>query len=233
LDGQNEDHAYGEDYNEDPNPRRRDKFIFVAAVLGLALLCGGGSFALCTLLADSIVPPLLSIITAESNPIKVIKTSLPPQSDADKAGSDGEERPVDVPPPVSTAPQPMSTVPIFPESAPAPGPDGASVSPPTPLAQPAPVARVDSLNSPTAVPAPSIPSENQAAAPDAPTPHNGFADKAGTEKDPHRLDTDGSAERGRLHGESAAERPYTACNSTASHQAVRSECTALDCALVE
>ena len=135
----------------------------------LALLGIGGAFAYRALLADSIVPPLLSIIMAESGPKKIIKTSLPPQSDADKA-SGGEERPVDVPPPVSTAPQPVSTVPIFPESAPAAGPGAASVFPPIPLAQPAPVARVDSLNSPPAAPASPIPSANQAAAPDAPTP---------------------------------------------------------------
>jgi hypothetical protein len=167
--GQPEDHTCGEDYDEDPNPRRRDKFIFVAAVFVLALLGIGGAFAYRALLADSIVPPLLSIIMAESGPKKIIKTSLPPQSDADKA-SGGEERPVDVPPPVSTAPQPVSTVPIFPESAPAAGPGAASVFPPIPLAQPAPAARVDSLNSPPAAPASPIPSANQAAAPDAPTP---------------------------------------------------------------
>jgi hypothetical protein len=178
---QPEDHAYGEDYDEDPNPRRRDKFIFVAAVFGLALLGTGGGFAYRALLADSMVPPLLSIITAESGPIKIIKTSLPPPSDADKAGSGGEERPVDVPPPVSTAQQPVFTVPIFPEPAPAPGPGAASVFPPPPLAQPAPVARVDSLNSPPAVPAPSSPSANQAA-PDAPTATTASPTKSGPKK---------------------------------------------------
>jgi hypothetical protein len=185
---QPDDHAYGEDYGEDPNPRRRDRFIFVAAVFGLALLGTGGAFAYRALLADSIVPPLLSIIKAESGPNKIMTTgpasqgSVPPQSDADKAGSSGEERPVDVPPPVSTAPQPVSTAPIFPEPAPAPGPGAASVSPPTPLAQPAPVARVDSLNSPPAAPAPPIPSANQAAAPDAPTPTPASPTKPGPKK---------------------------------------------------
>jgi cell division septation protein DedD len=44
------------------------------------------------------------------------------------------------------------------------------------------VARADSLNSPTAVPAPSIPSANQAAAPDAPTPTTASPTKPGPKK---------------------------------------------------
>jgi hypothetical protein len=173
---QPDDYAYGEDYEEDPNPRRRDKFIFVAAVFGLALLGTGGTFAYRALLADSIVPPLLSIGKAESGPNKITTTSTAsqgtvlPRSDADKAGSSGEERAVDVPPPVSSAPPPVFTAPIFPEPAPAPGPGAASVFPLTPLAQPEPVAGVDSLNSSPAAPAPPIPSANQVAAPDALTP---------------------------------------------------------------
>jgi hypothetical protein len=158
-----DDHAYDEDYEEDPRPRRRGGFIFVAAVFGLALLGAAGAFAYRAPFADSIVPSLLSIIKAESGPIKIIPAStasqgsVSPQADADNARSSErlvrrEERPVDVPPPVSTAPQPVSTAPIFPDSAPAPEPGAASVSPPTPLAEPAP------------------PSANQAAAPGAPPP---------------------------------------------------------------
>jgi hypothetical protein len=173
--------AYGEDYDEDPNPRQRGGFIFVAAVFGLALLGTAGAFAYRALFPDSIVPSLPSIIKAEGGPNKIIPTSttshgsVSPQADADNAGSSErlvprEERPVDVPPPVSTPPQPVSTAPIFADPAPAPGPGAASVSPPTPLAQPAPAARVDSLNSPPAAPAPPIPSANQAAAPAALTP---------------------------------------------------------------
>jgi hypothetical protein len=185
---QPDDYACGEDHDEDPNPRRRDRFIFVAAVFGLALFGTGGAFAYRALFADSIVPPLLSVIKAESGPTKIITTStasqgsVHPQSDADKAGSSGEERPVNVPPPVSTAPQPVSTAPIFPEPAPASGPGAASVFPPTPLAQSAPAARVDSLNSPPAAPAPPIPSANQAAAPDAPTPTPASPTKPGPKK---------------------------------------------------
>jgi hypothetical protein len=167
-----DDHAYGEDYEEDPNPRRRGGFIFVAAVFGLALLGTGGAFAYRALFADSIVPSLPSIIKAEGGPNKIIRSqgSASPQADTDNAGSSErlvprEEQPVDVPPPVSTAPQPASTAPTFPDLAPAPGPDAASVFPPTPLAQPAHAARVDSLNSPPATPVPPIPSANPAAAP--------------------------------------------------------------------
>jgi hypothetical protein len=184
---QPKDHAYGEDCDDDQNPRRRDKFIFVAAVFGLALLGTGGAFAYRALLADSIVPPLLSIIKAERGANTIIMTStdsqgtVSPQSDADKAGSNGEERPVDAPPWVNTLSQPVSTAPIFPEPAPAPGPDAASVFPPSPLAQPAPVARVDNLNPPP-TPAPSITSTNQAAAPDAPTPTTASPTEPGPKK---------------------------------------------------
>jgi hypothetical protein len=125
---------------------------------------------------------------------------------------------VDVPPLVSTAPQPVSTAPIFADPAPAAGPGTSSVFPPTPLAQ-SPAARVDSLNSPPAAPARPIPSANQATAPRADA-HTGCADDAGTEKDPHGLDTDGSAERGRLGGEPAAERACTAYSSTPRRQTV-------------
>jgi hypothetical protein len=169
------DHAYGEDYEEDPNPRRRGGFIFVAAVFGLALLGTGGAFAYRALFADSIVPSLLSVIKTEGGANKIIPTTTASQGSvsADNAGSSErlvtrEERPVDVAPPASTPPQPMSSAPIFADPVPAAG--AASVSPPTALAQPALAARVDSLNSPPAAPARPIPSANQAAAPAAPPP---------------------------------------------------------------
>jgi SPOR domain len=171
-----DDHAYGGDYDKDRNPRLRGRFVFVAAVFGLALLGTGGAFVYRALLADSIVPP--SIIKAESGPTGTdSQATVPSQSDPDKAGSRGDERPKDVPPPISTAPQPVST-----EPAPVPGPSAASVSPPTPLAQPAPVAGVDRLNSPASTPAPPIPSANQAAAPGAPTPTPASPTKPGSQK---------------------------------------------------
>jgi sporulation related protein len=176
-----DDHVYGEDYDEDPNPRRRGRFIFVAAVFGLALLGTAGAFAYRAPFADSIVPSLLSIIKAESGPNKIIATStasqgsVSPQADAaDNAGSSErlvsrEERPVDVPASVSTASQSVSTAAIISDPAPAAGPDTASEFPLSPLAQ-SPAARVDSLNRPTLAPAPPIPSANQAATPAAPSP---------------------------------------------------------------
>ena len=175
-----DDHAYGENYEEDLKPPRRGGFIFVAAVFGLALLGTAAAFAYRAPFADSIVPSLLSIIKAEGGPNKIITTStasqrsVSPQADADNAGSSerlvpGEERPVDVPP-VSTAPQPVSTGPIFAHPTPAAGPGAASVFPPSPLAQPAPAERVDSLNGPPAAPAPPISSGNPAAAAAAPPP---------------------------------------------------------------
>ena len=93
-----------------------------------------------------------------------------------------EDRLADVPPPVSTAPQPVSSAPIFADAAPAPEPSAASVFPPTPLAQSAPAARVETLNSPPPARVPPIPSANQAAAPAAPTPRRASPTKPGPKK---------------------------------------------------
>jgi hypothetical protein len=176
-----DDHASGEDYDENPNPRRRGRFIFVAAVFGLALLGTAGAFAYRAPFADSIVPSLLSIIKAESGPNKFIPTSTAsqgsdsPRADAaDNSGSSErlvpqEERPVDVPASVSTAPQSASTAAIISNPAPAAGLGTASEFPLTPWAQ-SPAARVDSLDSQPTAPAPPIPSANQAATPAAPSP---------------------------------------------------------------
>ncbi len=188
-----DDHAKSEDYNEDPIPRRRGGFIFVAAVFALALLGTAGAFAYRTPFADSIVPSLLSIIKAEGGPNKIIPTStalqgnVSPEANAHNAGSSErlvpkEDQPADVPPPVSTAPQPGSSAPIFADAAPAPEPGAAPVFPPTPLAQPAPAARVQTLNSPPAAPVPPIPSADQAAAPAAPTPTPASPTKLGPKK---------------------------------------------------
>jgi len=174
-----DDHA--KDYDEYPIPRRRGGLIFVAAVFGLALLGTAGAFAFRAPFADSIVSSLLSIIKAEGGPNKIIPTStafqgnVSPQADSDNAGSSerltpSEDRPPDVPPPVSTAPQPVSSAPSFAGPAPAPEADAASLFPPIPLAQPAPATRVETLNNPLAAPVPPIAGADQAAAPAAPTP---------------------------------------------------------------
>jgi len=160
-----DDHAYGEDHEEDPNPRRRGGFIFVAAVFGLALLGTAGAFAYRALFADSIVPSLPSIIKAEGGANKIIPTTTASQGSvsADNAGSSErlvprEERPVDVPPPVSTAPQPVSTAPIFADPAPAAGaaqPQSVPVRPTTPQQD----AKPSEANGPLSI----VPSSNDAA----------------------------------------------------------------------
>ncbi len=185
-----DDYSGGADRDENPIPRRRGGFIFVAAVFSLALLGTAGAFAYRAPFADLIVPSLLSIIKAEGGANKIITTStasqgnVSPQADADDAASSerlvsSEDRLADVPPPLSTAPQPVPSAPI---AAPAPEPGAASVFPPTPLAQPAPAARVEILNSPPAAPVPPIPSANQATAPVAPTPTPVSPTKAGPKK---------------------------------------------------
>jgi sporulation related protein len=154
-------HTYTEDYEEDSNWLRRRKII-VAAVLALALLGTGGVFGYRALFADSMVRSPPSIIKAEGSPNKIIPTSrdshgtVSPQSYADSGVSNErlgarKEPPLNVPPPVTTAPQPGA----------------ASVL--SPMAQPAPAAHGDSFNRPPVAPSPPIPSADQAAAPDAVT----------------------------------------------------------------
>ena len=130
------------------------------------------------------MPSLLSIIKAESGPIKIIPAStasqgsVSPQAGADNARSSErlvrrEERPVDVPPPVSTAPQPVSTAPIFPDFV-------AGSRTRRGVGIPA-----DSFGGACA-------SERQSSGRSRRTAtHTSFADDAGTEKDPHYLDADG------------------------------------------
>jgi len=108
-----------------------------------------------------------SEITKWAVPIKASGVSV----DADNARSSErlmqrEDRPADVPPPLSAAPT-VYSAPTFADSAPVPG--AASVFPPTPLAQPAPAARVETVNSPPAATVSPIPSADQAGAPAAPT----------------------------------------------------------------
>jgi hypothetical protein len=107
-----------------------------------------------------------SEITKWAVPIKASGVSV----DADNARSSErlvqrEDRSADVPPPLNAAPRPVSSAPSFADSAPVPG----AASVPTPLAQPAPAARVETVNSPPAAPVSPIPSADQAGAPAAPT----------------------------------------------------------------
>src|SRR6266702_2172539 len=186
-----DDHAYGEEYDEYPNTRRRGGFIFVAAMFGLAVLGTAGAFAYRTMFGGPMLPSLPPIIRAEGGPNKIVPSGatspggISRQAEANSAGSgerlvSREEQPVDVPAPVSARPRAVSTVPIFPDPAPAPPPGGSAVFPPgpAPLMQPAPGARVDSPPAASAPPA-NAPSANAAAAsaatPAWPTPPSTMA----------------------------------------------------------
>jgi hypothetical protein len=204
---QSDDHTYGEDYEEDSNSPRRGKFIFVAAVLGVALLGTGAVFGYRALFADSIVPSLPSIIKAEGGPNMIIPTSrdpqgtVSPQSDVDNGVSSErlearEEWPLDVPP-VTTAPQPGM----------------ASVL--SPMAQPSPAARVDSFNSPPVAPSPTIPGADQAPPPDAPTVTPASPAKQGPEKTRIRMDQPNTADSAATQPQSVPVRP------TAEQQATK------------
>ncbi len=124
-----------EDYDEEAeSPRRRSGFVIVAAVLGLAVLGTAGAFAYRAMFGGSMLPSLPPIIKAEDGPTKIMPNvgdahgAATKQADASAAGSgeklvSREEKPVDVPAPVTTAPRVISTIPIFP--APTPGAPGA------------------------------------------------------------------------------------------------------------
>ncbi len=171
-----DDHAYGEQYDEYPNTRRRGGFIFVAAIFGLAVLGTAGAFAYRTIFGGPMLPSLPPIIRAEGGPNKIVPSgttsqgAISRQAEANSAGSgerlvSREEQPVDVPAPVSARPRAVSTVPIFPDAAPAPPPGGSAVFPPSPapLMQPAPGARVESPPA-ASVPPANAPSANAATA---------------------------------------------------------------------
>jgi len=121
-----ETYAYDDEYSEDQVPRRRSGFVFVAAVFALAVLGTAGAFAYRAVFGGPVLPALPPIIKAEGGPNKIIPSTAnsqgEPARDADaNTGSrerlvSREERPVDIPPPVtSTAPRPVSTVPVFPD----------------------------------------------------------------------------------------------------------------------
>jgi sporulation related protein len=128
-----DDHAYGDEYAREQNAGRRGGFIFVVAVFALAVLGTAGAFAYRTMFGGAALPALPPIIKAEGGPNKIIPSGVNSQDNdardnANNAGSperlvSREERPVDIPPPVtSTAPRPVSTVPVFPDPPPLRGP---------------------------------------------------------------------------------------------------------------
>jgi sporulation related protein len=122
-----DDHGYGDEYSEDQNTGRRSGFIFVAAVFALAVLGTAGAFAYRAMFGGPVLPALPPIIKAEGGPNKIMPSGAVSQdgtardADANNAASrerlvSREERPVDIQPPVmSTAPRPVSTVPVFPD----------------------------------------------------------------------------------------------------------------------
>ncbi|MFZ0425414.1 MAG: SPOR domain-containing protein [Xanthobacteraceae bacterium] len=122
-----DDQAYAADDYEDeaPSPRRRSGLVLVAAILGLAVLGTAGAFAYRSMFGGSMLPSLPPIIKADTGPTKIMPNAGSAQGSAsDQAGASGngsaeklvsrEEKPVDVPPPVSAAPRVVSTIPIFP-----------------------------------------------------------------------------------------------------------------------
>jgi hypothetical protein len=97
----------------------------VAAVIGLAVLGTAGAFAYRSMFGGSMLPSLPPIIKADTGPTKIMPNAGSAQGSAsDQASGSGtgsaeklvsrEEKPVDVPPPVSAAPRVVSTIPIFP-----------------------------------------------------------------------------------------------------------------------
>ena len=160
------DAGYDDQHDEALHTGRRGGFVFVTAVFALAVLGTAGAFGYRAMFGAPAMPSLPPIIKAEGGPTKIIPSDAKSQdtashqADAPNAGSgerlvSREERPVDIPPPVtSTAPRPVSTVPVFPNP-PAMGGPGAVVGysaspassspaissePPAQIAPPAPTA---------------------------------------------------------------------------------------------
>jgi SPOR domain len=122
-----DDDGYGGEYSEEQDTGRRGGFIFVAAIFGLALLGTAGAFAYRAMFGGPALPALPPIIKAEGGPNKIIPTGVGSQDGTARDADDNsaasrerlvsrEERPVDIPPPVtSTTARSVSTVPVFPD----------------------------------------------------------------------------------------------------------------------
>ena len=121
------DHGYSDEYSEEQNTGRRGGFIFVVAVVALAVLGTAGAFAYRAMFGGPVLPALPPIIKAEGGPNKIIPSGAGSQDGAVRDADENnvasrerlvsrEERPVDMSPPVmNTAPRPVSTVPVFPD----------------------------------------------------------------------------------------------------------------------
>ena len=123
-----DDHGYGDEYSEEPNTVRRNGFVFVAAIFALAVLGTAGAFAYRAMFGGPVLPALPPIIKAESGPNKIVPSGVGSQDASARDADDNnntasrerlvsrEERPVDIPQPVtSAAPRSVSTVPVFPD----------------------------------------------------------------------------------------------------------------------
>jgi SPOR domain len=180
-----DDHAYDDEYGEHQNTGRRG-FVFVAAIFALAVLGTAGAFGYRALFGGPALPALPPIIKAEGGPNKIIpnavaaKDSAAQEADANDAASherlvSREERPVDIPPATtSTAPRPVSTVPVFPDPPPMGGPGAVVGYSASPSSNPAISTETTAQAAPTAPTAPALttatapnPSAVQGAAPAA------------------------------------------------------------------
>ena len=174
-DGSDDQSYAADDYEEvAQNGRRRGGFVVIAAVLGLAVLGSAGAFTYRAMFGGSMLPSLPPIIKADNGPNKIMpnagssRDNNSGQADANGANYgeklvSREEKPVDVPAPVNTAPRVISTIPIFPT--PDSSPPGALASvtlgvatPMTPApaasATPVPPAATISAAPPTVLPEP-------------------------------------------------------------------------------
>jgi hypothetical protein len=179
-----DDHGYGDEYSEEQNTGRRGGFIFVVAVFALALLGTAGAFAYRAMFGGPVLPALPPIIKAESGPNKIAPSGVGSQDSASRDANDNkaasrerlvsrEERPVDIPQPVtSTAPRSVSTVPVFPDPPSIGGPGAVvgysagqsssnpamSTPPPAPLAPAMPTTTASNPNAGQALPPAAMPS---------------------------------------------------------------------------
>jgi hypothetical protein len=138
------DHAYADDeayadgdYEDDASGgRKRGGFIFVATIFALAVLGTAGAFGYRAIFGSSMAPSLPPIIKAEDGPNKIVPTANAQggsSGQADATNNDSneklvsrEEQPVNVEASPSASPRMVSTVPVFPDSAPAMGPGSAA-----------------------------------------------------------------------------------------------------------
>jgi SPOR domain len=178
-----DDHAYADDeayaageYADDGSgERKRGGFLFVATIFGLAVLGTAGAFGYRAMFGGSIAPSLPPIIKAEDGPNKIIpaasaQSGSSGQADATNNDSNDklvsrEEQPVNIQAAPTTAPRMVSTVPVFPDSAPGMGPGSAAAGYPIGAMASGGPAFAGSPNSAASIPTGSVPTPAPAADP--------------------------------------------------------------------